>query len=85
MKRTTKRHDCDRPAPTEEASRREIELRAYFKYCERGCAPGHEIDDWVAAEREVRAAQRGTQNPGIASGSDAEDPSRPREPKRAPG
>lgn len=39
-----------------DALRREIELRAYDRYCARGCAAGADIDDWVAAEREVLAA-----------------------------
>lgn len=38
-----------------DAVRREIELRAYDRYCARGCAAGADIDDWVAAEREVLA------------------------------
>ncbi len=39
-----------------ETLRREIELRAYHRYCERGCTAGADVDDWVAAEREVLAA-----------------------------
>lgn len=39
-----------------DALRREIELRAYDRYCQRGCAAGADIEDWVAAEREVLAA-----------------------------
>jgi len=31
-----------------------IEETAYYKAKERGFAPGHELDDWVAAEAEVR-------------------------------
>ena len=27
---------------------------AYFRAKQRGFAPGHELDDWVAAEAEVR-------------------------------
>jgi hypothetical protein len=48
------------PAVSEndEMVRREIDLRAYFRYCERGCAPGLELDDWLAAEREVLAEKR---------------------------
>ena len=38
--------------------RDEIQLRAYYRYCERGCEPGSEIDDWLSAEQEV-LAQRG--------------------------
>lgn len=29
--------------------------RAYFRALNRGFAPGHELDDWLAAEREVNA------------------------------
>ena len=29
--------------------------RAYFRAERRGFAPGHELEDWVAAEREVAA------------------------------
>ena len=53
------KHDSS-PAPglvaDADALRREIELRAYHRYCERGCASGADLDDWVAAEREVLAA-----------------------------
>lgn len=38
-----------------EALREEIERLAYSKYCDRGFAPGHELDDWLAAEQEVLA------------------------------
>ncbi len=30
-----------------------IAERAYFKAEQRGFAPGHELEDWLAAEREV--------------------------------
>ena len=46
----TTRTEGDRHADT---LRQEIQLRAYYRYCERGCGPGYELDDWVAAEREV--------------------------------
>jgi hypothetical protein len=29
--------------------------RAYFRALHRGFAPGHELDDWLVAEREVGA------------------------------
>lgn len=32
----------------------EIARRAYELYCERGCEPGREMDDWLQAERELR-------------------------------
>ena len=33
----------------------EIRRRAYELYVERGYLPGHEDEDWLVAEREVRA------------------------------
>jgi Protein of unknown function (DUF2934) len=35
--------------PTDE----EIELYAYQIYIERGCADGHDVDDWLQAEHEL--------------------------------
>lgn len=35
-----------------------IEQLAYFKAQERGFAPGREVDDWLAAEREIDALIR---------------------------
>ena len=37
----------------------EIQLRAYYRYCDRGCAPGGELEDWLAAEREVATQRAG--------------------------
>ncbi len=34
-------------------TREEIELRAYQIYFERGGAHGHDVDDWLEAEREL--------------------------------
>ena len=53
----------DPPAASTEGGgrlRQEIELRAYYRYCERGCAPGFDREDWLAAEQEVLARQHGT-------------------------
>jgi hypothetical protein len=33
----------------------EIRQRAYEIHCERGCAHGQELDDWLQAERELKA------------------------------
>ena len=33
----------------------EIRMRAYELYQQRGYMPGHEAEDWLAAEREVLA------------------------------
>ena len=35
----------------------QIRLRAYELYVQRGCASGSEVDDWLQAEEEIRAAQ----------------------------
>jgi hypothetical protein len=34
-------------------TREETELRAYQIYIERGGAHGHDVDDWLQAEREL--------------------------------
>jgi hypothetical protein len=33
----------------------EIRQRAYELFQQRGCTPGHEDEDWLVAEREIRA------------------------------
>jgi hypothetical protein len=58
----------DRPRPQQEtlqseASRplfddplereRRIRLAAYLRFLQRNCEPGHELDDWLAAEAEI--------------------------------
>lgn len=37
--------------------RQQMETRAYFRYCEHGCLPGRELEDWLFAEQEVLAAR----------------------------
>jgi hypothetical protein len=37
--------------------------RAYFRALHRGFAPGHELDDWRAAEREIAALLAATEPP----------------------
>lgn len=51
--------------PDAAALRRDIELRAYHRYCERGCAAGADVGDWLAAEQEVLA---GHGHSGISGG-----------------
>jgi hypothetical protein len=34
----------------------DIVRRAYELYEERGCEHGHDVDDWLQAERELRAS-----------------------------
>ena len=38
----------------------EIAARAFELYCERGGAHGHDVEDWLTAERELHAASRST-------------------------
>jgi hypothetical protein len=50
--KTTTTPPAERPAP--EDMRRRIEMNAYFKAKARGFTPGYELEDWLAAEREVK-------------------------------
>ena len=36
----------------------EIRARAYEIYVERGGQPGHDVDDWIQAEREIESKVR---------------------------
>jgi Protein of unknown function (DUF2934) len=36
----------------------DIARRAYDLYLARGCEPGHQLDDWLQAERELREGSR---------------------------
>ena len=38
--------------------REEIARRAYTRFCDRGCVHGGDKEDWLAAEREVLAAEQ---------------------------
>ena len=38
-------------------SEQKIRRRAYEIYLERGAQPGHELEDWLQAERELTAIQ----------------------------
>jgi hypothetical protein len=50
--RTTKLPALQTPAgaPTVD----QIAQRAYFRFVERGRTPGHEVEDWLAAEAELK-------------------------------
>ena len=47
----------DQSAGLNEPAREEIERRAYELYLARGEVRGHDRDDWLQAERELREAQ----------------------------
>jgi hypothetical protein len=44
-------------APQQEPTEEEIRQRAYKIYMARGSAPGHEVEDWLEAERKLRSKQ----------------------------
>jgi hypothetical protein len=44
-----------------ESRQEAIEKRAYLLAESRGFAPGHELDDWLTAERQRMALERGFQ------------------------
>ena len=37
-----------------------IAEKAYYRAQQRGFEPGHELEDWIAAEKEVRRRMEGT-------------------------
>lgn len=45
------------PCPLAERAWREqmVKEAAYFRFLHRGCRPGQELDDWLAAEHDVEA------------------------------
>ena len=47
---------------TDEELRRKIAERAYFYFLERGGEHGHDIEDWLRAEREVLTELNQTRN-----------------------
>jgi hypothetical protein len=49
----------------------QIQLRAYELYEQRGRTDGHELDDWLQAEREIKG-HAGEHGSGIASASPQE-------------
>jgi len=52
---------------------RRIQLRAYELYDQRGRTDGHDLDDWLQAECEIKGTQaNGERSNGIASGSPQE-------------
>jgi len=42
----------------------ELERRAYFHYLDRGCVDGLALEDWLAAESELREETEGAASPG---------------------
>jgi hypothetical protein len=44
------------PAQPATVTNDDVARRAYDLYLGRGCEHGHDVDDWLQAERELRAA-----------------------------
>ena len=53
--RRTKKTETSSTSAADEPSRERIEQRAYEIYLERGGTDGMDLDDWLQAERELRA------------------------------
>jgi len=53
-RRTTAAPPARADVPAQEMRQR-IEIAAYYKAQQRGFEPGHELEDWITAEKEVRA------------------------------
>jgi hypothetical protein len=76
VKATEERTRTEDPAPLNgavggsEALWQQIQLRAYYRYCTRGCAPGADVEDWLAAEQELSTGQAEQVSPA-ADGSAA--------------
>ena len=50
-------------APNPDASTHDqIAIVAYDIYVQKGCQPGHELDDWLRAEELVKQSQRNGQH-----------------------
>lgn len=56
-------HDAQSEEFTAPRAREVVARRAYDLYLARGCEPGHDIDDWLQAEREVRSALQAAPSP----------------------
>jgi len=50
----------DADAPALESHEDLVRRAAYAKYEQRGKEDGHEIEDWLSAEEEVTASERGS-------------------------
>ncbi|HXB54206.1 MAG TPA: DUF2934 domain-containing protein [Vicinamibacteria bacterium] len=56
------------PPPTGPPSADEVARRAYEIYLARGGEPGHEREDWLRAERELREQAASAKKTGRARG-----------------
>jgi hypothetical protein len=64
-KKTTRSAIANRTSADPQLQRR-IAERAYQLYEMRGCSHGHDFEDWLRAEREVRATRGRRQTTGAS-------------------
>ena len=72
-----KKHSTVRPAPHQSSLRSvapnrsatvteyDIARRAYELYLARDCKDGHDVDDWLQAERELQRKRGATRDPNL--------------------
>lgn len=60
--RRVDRSNDDRAVPSVDSE--DIAHRAFELYCARGCEDGHDVDDWLQAEQELRASGERTKIDG---------------------
>lgn len=61
MARKIRASDVMQGAISPEQRENMIREAAYFRYVEHGSVPGHDLDDWLAAEAEVSSGAVGRQ------------------------
>jgi hypothetical protein len=44
----------EEPKPSHDAQKVEIEMAAYYRWLNRGCPVGDDMNDWVEAEKDVK-------------------------------
>ena len=56
---TTKKTNGASPAPAaaQAPSNDDIRVRAYHRFLERGASPGGDFDDWLEAEKDLKASR----------------------------
>lgn len=56
--RTNQKPDQRSENPVQQSAAKQIQERAYQLYVNCGQEPGHELDDWLQAEREIKGEQQ---------------------------
>ena len=58
MNSSTSENELERHAAADNGLEQSIQQRAYELYLNRGEQPGREMEDWLQAEREIKARQK---------------------------